>query len=284
MRSGAVGDDLPLLDLLADFDDRLLVLTGPLVQADELSQQILPIVDLDALGIDVCDRARTIGLHDHAAIVRHISFEAGGNEGGLSDQERHRLPLHVRTHERAIGVVVLEERNQAGRNADHLLRRNIDVLDIVRLSVRKVAGVPGDDTVVRHLVPIGRSVGGSQVGLRFLVGAQPRDLIGQLAAMHLAIRRREEAVVIHLRENRQARNEADVRAFGGFDRADAAVVRDVHVAHFEAGSLAIEAAWSERRKPPLVRQLRERIRLVHNLRQFAAAEEILDRGRDGSSD
>ena len=37
---GAVGEDLALLDLLADLDDRLLVQAGPLVQADELAQLV----------------------------------------------------------------------------------------------------------------------------------------------------------------------------------------------------------------------------------------------------
>ena len=38
---GPVGDHLALLDLLAHLDDRLLVLTGALVQADEFPQQVL---------------------------------------------------------------------------------------------------------------------------------------------------------------------------------------------------------------------------------------------------
>ena len=37
---GAVGEDLALLDLLADLDDRLLVQAGPLVQADELAELV----------------------------------------------------------------------------------------------------------------------------------------------------------------------------------------------------------------------------------------------------
>ena len=37
---GAVGEDLALLDLLADLDDRLLVQAGPLVQADVLAQLV----------------------------------------------------------------------------------------------------------------------------------------------------------------------------------------------------------------------------------------------------
>ena len=54
----------------------------------------------------------------------------------------------------------------------------------------------------------------------------------------------------------------------------------MHVAHVETGSLAVQAARSQGGQPPFMRELRERIGLVHDLRELAAAEEILDRRRD----
>ena len=42
--------------------------------------------------------------------------------GVFGAQRRHRLALHVRAHERAVRVVVLEERNQRGRHRHDLLR------------------------------------------------------------------------------------------------------------------------------------------------------------------
>ena len=41
-----------------------------------------------------------------------LLLQTGGHERRLGDQQRHRLPLHVRAHQRAVGVVVLEERDQ----------------------------------------------------------------------------------------------------------------------------------------------------------------------------
>ena len=54
----------------------------------------------------------------------------------------------------------------------------------------------------------------------------------------------------------------------------------MHVADFEAGTLAVQTARAQRRQPSFVRQHRQRIGLVHDLRQFAAAEEVFDRRRD----
>ena len=44
---GAVGDDLALFHLVADVDDRLLVLAGPLVEAHELAELVDVGADLD---------------------------------------------------------------------------------------------------------------------------------------------------------------------------------------------------------------------------------------------
>ncbi len=52
-RGGAVGDHFALFDLLAQLDDRLLVLAGSLVEADELAQRVDFAADLDAVGVDV---------------------------------------------------------------------------------------------------------------------------------------------------------------------------------------------------------------------------------------
>ncbi len=54
-------------------------------------------------------------------------------------------------------------------------------------------------------------------------------------------------------------------------------MRDVDVTHLEAGTLAVQAPRSQRAQPPLVRQLRQRVGLVDDLTQLAAAEEVLDR-------
>ena len=100
------------------------------------------------------------------------------------------------------------------------------------------------------------------------------------AVVHLAVRRLEEAVLVGPRVQRQRVDQADVRAFRRLDRAHAAVVGRVHVAHFEARALARQAARSERRDAPLVRDLRQRVGLVHELRQLRRTEELADRGRD----
>ena len=51
-------------------------------------------------------------------------------------------------------------------------------------------------------------------------------------------------------------------------------MRIVHVTHFKARAFATQAARSERRQSSFMRQLRQRIVLIHKLRQLRRAEEL----------
>ena len=92
-----------------------------------------------------------------------------------------------------------------------------------------------------------------------------------LPSMTLRYGRLDEAELVHAGVGRQRRDEADVRAFRRLDRADAAVVGRVHVADVEAGALAGQTARPEGREPPLVGDLGQRVRLVHELRELATS-------------
>ena len=100
--------------------------------------------------------------------------------------------------------------------------------------------------------------------------------LGHLSVLDDTVRRLDEAEVVDLREARERRDESDVRTFRRLDRAHAAVLRIVDVANFEAGALTSESARSERRQTTLVRQLGERVRLIHELRQLRRSEERLN--------
>ena len=108
------------------------------------------------------------------------------------------------------------------------------------------------------------------------VGVEVLDFAGGLALGDLAVRGLDEAELIDLRVGGQRGDQTDVRAFGRFDGADAAVVRVMDVAHLEAGALPVKTARSERRQAALVGDLGERIDLVHELRQLGRSEELPD--------
>ncbi len=279
---GAVGQQLPGLDQVAFGDDRAVVLGGALVELLELDQRVLGLVDLDHLRVDEAHRAVLLGEDREVGVARDDALHAGAHHRRFRAQERHGLALHVRAHQRAVGVVVLEERDQRGGDADDLVRRDVDevhvrgrALDVVAVAARQHALADEVALLVDHQVGRRHDLAG------LLVRAQVDDLVRELAVPDAPVGRGQEAVLVDLGEERQRTDQADVGAFGRLDRAQPAVVREVHVAHVEAGALAVQPARSEGREAPLVGQLAERVRLVDDLAELAAAEEVLDRAGEG---
>jgi len=105
----------------------------------------------DAIGIDRIDDAVAPGQNHCARVTRSHAFHSRANDGRLRAQQRHGLALHVRAHQRAIGVVVLEERNQRCGHRYQLLGADVDVIDFVAADQHEVAGLAGIDQLGHNL-------------------------------------------------------------------------------------------------------------------------------------
>ena len=81
--------------------------------------------------------------HHGTGVVSGDPFHPGSHVGGLGPEERHRLPLHIGTHQGTVGVVVLQEWDQRSSHTDQLLGRNVDEIDLFPIFQHKVAGLPG---------------------------------------------------------------------------------------------------------------------------------------------
>ena len=134
---------------------------------------------------------------------------------------------------------------------------------------------------VRSVVHLGVGLGDDVVLL--LVRGEVDDLVGDLAVDDLAVRRLDEAELVHLGVGGQTTDQADVGTLRRLDRAHAAVVGEVHVSHLEAGPFTRQTAGAERGQATAMGQARQRVDLVHELRQLGGPEELLD-GRHDRSD
>ena len=56
--------------------------------------------------------------------------------------------MHVRSHQRAIGVVILEERDQGGGHRNQLFRRDVDILDVFAQGENEFAGLSSSVALV----------------------------------------------------------------------------------------------------------------------------------------
>ena len=224
-----------------------------------------------------------LGQHHVARVDRRAALHAGAHEGGVGLEQRHGLAHHVRAHERAVGVVVLEEGDQGRGHGPDLVRRHVHEVHVLGQRERELVVARAAGHLRPHEAALRVQLGvGLGDGVRLLlVGVEVDDLVRDLAVAHEAVRRGHEAVLRHLGVRRERADEADVRALRRLDRAHAAVVRGVHVAHLDGRPLAREAARAERRQAPAMGEARQRVRLIHELRELRGAEELLDRRHHG---
>ena len=284
----AVGEDIADLDLVALADQRLLVHARPLVgtlELVELEDVLLVgalLLDDDLRPRDLDDLAVDGGEHHVTGVDGRAMLDAGPDERGVGLEQWHCLPLHVRTHQGAVGIVVLEERDECRRDRDDLLGRDVHVVDGVGVDeVDLATGLTDKHLVVAELaVRFERGVRLRDDVALLLGGGEVVDLGGDDALLHLAIRRLDEAEAVHSGIGGQGSDQPDVRALGGLDGAHPAIVARVDVTNLEAGPLTAEPTRAERREPAPVGETRQGIRLVHELAELARPEELLDRGGD----
>ncbi len=118
--------------------------------------------------------------------------------------------------------------------------------------------------------------------LFFVQGIKPLRFVRRHAVFHHAVRGFDKAKFVDAREARQVVNETDVYTFRRFDGANAAIVRVVHVAHFEAGTLLRNTARTHSRNTALVLDFGQGVNLVHELRKLGRREEFLDDTHQGA--
>src|SRR2546428_188752 len=287
----AIGQDLVRLHAVAHRDQRPLVEARALVRADELLQAVPERVAGALFDPDLRrgDRTHDTGCarHHHlSGVARRAGLDAGADDRRLRAPDRARLPRHVRTHERAVGVVVLEERYEGGRHRDDLLRRHVHEIGGRRRGLVVLgAAVDLDALVEEASLLVEPRVRLHDRGELLLVGRQIDDLVGHVRSILVvagdaAGGRLHESVRGPPAPGRERPDASDVRALRRLDRADAAVVTEVHVADVEPGALTRASARPEGREAVLVGQLVEPVSLLDELTELRSAEELLDRGHN----
>src|SRR5690606_6821193 len=285
-----VSDDVTLLDPVTHADQRTLVDAGVLVRALELHQTIdvdarlrcinaFRGADNDTGRVHLVDDTGAACSNCCAGVTGHDRLHAGADERSLGANQRHRLTLHVRAHQSAVGVVVFEERDERGRNRNELLRRHVHQVHVFARRHHHFAAMTADDKLfLEAAILIEDRVCLSNVVLGLFHRGEIDDVLRDLVIHDLAVRRLDEAILVYAGKGRERVDQTDIRAFRRLNRADTSIVRRMHVADFEAGTLTRQTTRSKCRKTALVSDLRERVGLIHELRQLRGAEELANGG------
>src|SRR5690606_10355884 len=98
------------------------------------------------------------------------------------------------------------------------------------------------------------------------------NVFGDLAIYDFAVGRLNKAVIVGAGIGRKGVDQTNVWPFRCFDGTDAAIVGGMNIAHLKAGALTGQTTGTKSRNTALVGHFRERVVLIHKLRQLTGAE------------
>ncbi|MNS47570.1 hypothetical protein D3C72_801060 [compost metagenome] len=204
----------------------------------------------------------------------------------LRNQKWYSLPLHVGSHQCAVGVIVLQERNKRGSYRHNLFWRDIHVIHAIARHCQNVIRlfvITNDNLIFRKTtVFIQLNIGLCDNIVIFFIRSQIRDLFSNFTCLRIypTVWRFNKAIFVNTSKCGQGVDQTDVRSFRCLNRTHTAIVRVVNVTHFHARTFPSQTTRSECRQTALMRKFRKRVRLVHKLGQLGATEELFDRGNN----
>ena len=231
--------------------------------------------DNDTGGIHVLNSTATFSNRSNTGVNGNSTFHTGTNQRLISTQSWNGLTLHVRTHQCTVGVIVFQERDQGRTDGYYLLGGYVHVVNLVAAEQTRFAFATAGNQIfykVAFVIQVGVRLSDNVVA--FFDSRQVVNFVGYNTVSHFTVRSLEETVFVSLCVHGQGVDQTDVWTFRRFDRTYATVVRRVYVSNFEACTFTGQTAWAECRDTTFVRNLRQRVVLVHELRQLAGTEEL----------
>ena len=99
-----------------------------------------------------------------------MAFHTGTNDWRLGFQKRYGLPLHVRTHQSSVCIVMFQEWNQVGRDTNHLTWCDVHVFDFFRINDSEVTTNTSDQVrTANDFAAINSDIGWCYKCIRFLI-------------------------------------------------------------------------------------------------------------------
>src|ERR1700761_3605128 len=135
-------EEVAFFYLLAFLNCRLQVDTSLLVRLDELGQlvyfqvflkrdQLLLfatiVTDMDLVSIDEFNDTLTFRVDLDTRVTGLFCFQSRTDDRHFRTDQRHSLTLHVRSHQRTVGIIMLQERDQRSAETHDLVGSDVHI-------------------------------------------------------------------------------------------------------------------------------------------------------------
>src|SRR5690606_468585 len=137
------------------------------------------------------------GDRGDTGVTSDDALHARADERRVGANQRYGLALHVGAHERAVGIVVLEEGHQTRGNRDQLLGRDVHERDVFGTSHESITGLTRRYAILgQATLLVGDGVGLSDDLPLFLKRRVELDVRGGVRVLDLDVRGLDEAVLV----------------------------------------------------------------------------------------
>ncbi len=226
------------------------------------------------------------GSYHNARIGRNSTLYSRSYDRSFASKQRNCLSLHVGTHQGSVRIVVFKERYKRRCNRNQLLGRYVHIIYLISgkfgyffLSSARNLFVYESVVFVQRFVRLRHDVSVFFVCGKIIYYVRN----GSGSFIHSSIRRFDKSVFVYFRKGGQRGDKSYVLTFRRFDRTHSSVVRVVNVSDFESRSFSVQSSRSQRRQFSLMRKFRNRVGLIHKLRQLRRTEKFFYRRAYGTS-
>ncbi len=273
IRRRTIGNRLLLRYNIALINDWYLIDTGSLI-GTQIFLQFVNIqsafcrTDIDLVRRNRFNRAGMFCQNHNTRITGSLVLHAGADQRRLRPQKRHSLTLHVGTHKRTVRIIIFQEWNHRCSDRNNLLWRHIHIINPVTRHKNSFLMITRRNTLIFKPAVLGqRLIRLGNDDIIFLIRRQITNFIGNFMILFInfAVRRFHKSELIDPSIVGQRTDQSDIRTFRRLNRTHAPIMRIMNVTHLKSGALTRKSPWPQSRKTALMRQLGQRIMLIHEL-------------------
>ena len=103
------------------------------------------------VGCGALHHACVLRQHADTGVHRRLALDTGTDDRRLCGQKRNGLTLHVGSHQRAVRVVVLKERDHGGSHGEYHLRGYVHQVDVLLLELGSLLAETSGYVIVNEM-------------------------------------------------------------------------------------------------------------------------------------
>ena len=218
--------------------------------------------------------------HTYTGVYRCFYFHTCSDCRSFCCKKRHCLTLHVGSHQRTVGIVILKEWDQCCRNREYHLRRHVHIIKFASLIFLCLFTITTGYILMQEVSFLIQWC----IRLCYMIvvlficchihNIFCNDRVHRICFVDLTIWSFNESIFVDSRISCKRVDQTDVRTFRCLDRTHSSIVRIVNVTDLKSCTVSGKTTRSKCRQTSLVSQLSKRVVLIHELRQLRRTKEF----------